>query len=178
MVRTVKSYTIAMHAYIAKGRLEAEGIPAYIADEHFVTLNWTISLAIGGVRVQVPLAYIEQAQQVISNLEQGEYETLDMHESLDDDLIQCPKCHSHETKPVDWLWKLSLVILILTHLPFPFSRHLHQCEKGHFLIAETEGGHPMYIHVFAFIFDLFLIIVIFNVIYYWGCKTYSCKPPF
>ena len=189
MITTIKTYTIAMDAYIAKGRLEAEGIPAYIADEHYITLDWTISVAIGGVRVQVPYAYIEQANQVISDLEQGEYEVTDTEEQLEhEEAIQpaithsstthCPKCNSDNTHPFDLLWKISLVFLILGHLPLPFSRHLHKCNNGHFWIATEERGHAMYVHIFAFILDAFLIIVFFSVLYYWSCKPYYCVAPF
>ena len=43
----------ATEAYLIKGGLAAEGIPAEVLDEHLVGINWLYSDAVGGVKVVV-----------------------------------------------------------------------------------------------------------------------------
>lgn len=54
----VSVHTIAMDAHIIKRRLEAEGIPAYLTDDQYITMDWMFSQALGGVKVRAPNAYI------------------------------------------------------------------------------------------------------------------------
>ena len=53
-------------AQLLRGRLEAEGIECFIPDEHMATQTWHLQGAIGGIRVQVRRADLEQAQQVLA----------------------------------------------------------------------------------------------------------------
>ena len=71
---TISTFTTATEAHIVKGRLEAEGIRTSIADEHLITVDWTMSLALGGVRLQVPAESVAQAQKIISELDSGSFE--------------------------------------------------------------------------------------------------------
>ena len=50
---TIARFDNIMEASIARARLDAEGIAAFLADEHTVSMNWLLSNAIGGVRLQV-----------------------------------------------------------------------------------------------------------------------------
>jgi len=40
-------------AHIAMGRLAAEGIDAWLADEHLVQTDWLYSIAVGGIKLRV-----------------------------------------------------------------------------------------------------------------------------
>ncbi len=40
-------------AHIAMGRLAAEGIESWLADEHLVQTDWLYSIAVGGIKLQV-----------------------------------------------------------------------------------------------------------------------------
>ena len=60
-------------AHILLGRLEAEGIPAFIADQQLVQTNRLWTIALGGVRLQVPEVLAQQAQAVITALREGRY---------------------------------------------------------------------------------------------------------
>ena len=68
---TVGSYTYPFEAHVARGRLEAEGIPAYVADEHTINMYSLYSVAMGGVRVQVPDEYAERARAILQSAEPG-----------------------------------------------------------------------------------------------------------
>jgi hypothetical protein len=50
MIVTVCTHT-AIEAYIVRGRLLAEGIPALVAFDQHVWANWSIPVALRGVRV-------------------------------------------------------------------------------------------------------------------------------
>lgn len=62
---TVAQYDQMPLAYIAKGRLEAEGIPCLIADENLVQADWFYSLAVGGIKVQVEEEFVSRARTVL-----------------------------------------------------------------------------------------------------------------
>ncbi len=50
---TVASYDIAAKAQLARNVLEAAGIPAVVTDQEIVAMDWLISNAVGGIKVQV-----------------------------------------------------------------------------------------------------------------------------
>jgi len=53
MLTTIASYSFPYEAHIARAKLESEGIPAFVADEHTISMQWLYSNALGGVRLQV-----------------------------------------------------------------------------------------------------------------------------
>jgi hypothetical protein len=125
---TVASFREASIAHIAKGKLEAEGIPAAIVDENLVQINWTLSHAIGGVKVQVPSDAVERAREILAK--DYEQELIDMGESFLEAIPEgvCPKCGSTSLSvPRYSLWSLvpSLVFL----LPIFFRRRRHMCNE-------------------------------------------------
>ena len=67
----IGAYSNPLEAHLAKGRLEAEGIPASLAHEHHVWANWVYSQAPGGVKVQVPAEYAERAARVLDAHNRG-----------------------------------------------------------------------------------------------------------
>ncbi|NOX42698.1 MAG: DUF2007 domain-containing protein [Gammaproteobacteria bacterium] len=62
---TVRAYNSPIEAYLAKGRLEVEGIPAYLAHENHVWVDWVYSQALGGVKVQVLAENAENASKIL-----------------------------------------------------------------------------------------------------------------
>jgi hypothetical protein len=50
---TVATFWNPAEAHVVRSRLEAEGIRAYLADEMTVTMDWLLSNAIGGIKLQV-----------------------------------------------------------------------------------------------------------------------------
>ena len=67
--------SIAMH--ILRARLEAEGIPARMADANMAQAYSTLSIAVGGVRVQVPLEFYDETRQIIADINSGALATTD-----------------------------------------------------------------------------------------------------
>ncbi|MGM0952606.1 MAG: DUF2007 domain-containing protein [Pseudomonadota bacterium] len=66
MLVTISRYSMPYEAHIARSRLDAEGIPAFVADEHTINMQWMYSNALGGVRLQVPEPYVEAAIEVLA----------------------------------------------------------------------------------------------------------------
>ena len=62
---TVRSFWTEVEAHLAKNRLEAEGIPAFLADETTVSTAWHLGNAVGGVKLQVAEPDAERATVVL-----------------------------------------------------------------------------------------------------------------
>jgi hypothetical protein len=62
-----------LEAEMLRGRLESEGIPAMVADTLTAQTNPFYKLAIGGVRVMVPEAYLAQAREIVRADARGDY---------------------------------------------------------------------------------------------------------
>ena len=78
---TVAQTFIPTDAYLIAARLEAEGIPAIVADSNFVQANTLLAIAAGGVRVRVPVSFAAEAQKVIEALNRGDFALSDDDES-------------------------------------------------------------------------------------------------
>lgn len=125
---TVACFPDAIQAHLARGRLEAEGIPALVADEHYVSANWMMSNAIGGVKVQVSERMATRAADVLRQLDAGEF-AIDDAERPDG---VCPRCGSAAIEIHTASWRLALLGLHLLQLPLPFRRSRHACRScGH-----------------------------------------------
>jgi len=52
-------------AHIAMGRLAAEGIESWLADEHLVQTDWLYSIAVGGIKLRVAEEDAERATKIL-----------------------------------------------------------------------------------------------------------------
>ncbi|HLT51569.1 MAG TPA: DUF2007 domain-containing protein [Arenibacter sp.] len=85
-------YTLATFEYVAdvqilKGRLESDGIPVFLRDEHTLNSDPMISHAIGGVKLQVYSSDRERAMEIYNEIRA--YATDDQG-----DLRICPNCRA------------------------------------------------------------------------------------
>ncbi len=136
--------TNPVEAHIIKGRLEAEGVSAAIVFQYHIWANWTLSVALGGVRVVVPLEQVDSARGIISAIDSGEYESM-LSGELQPSGLECPRCGSLETAPHAWLWKLALILVVYASLVFPYTSHLYSCDNcKHSWIAHTQRPHPLF----------------------------------
>lgn len=62
---TIASYENALEAEIVKGRLESEGIQAFLSNSHTVGMDWTLSQAVGGVVLSVLRDDAERAAHIL-----------------------------------------------------------------------------------------------------------------
>jgi hypothetical protein len=71
---TVAQFDMLPDARIAQGRLAAEGIPAYLADENLVQTDWLYSIAVGGIKLRVEPEYAERARRILATDYSGDLE--------------------------------------------------------------------------------------------------------
>lgn len=69
---TVASFDFLPQAEIARGRLLAEGIECRLADEHLVQTDWLYSIAVGGIKLQVPARDAERALAILDRDDSAE----------------------------------------------------------------------------------------------------------
>lgn len=126
---TINSYSEPLEAHIVKGRLEAEGIPTYIAHEHHISVAWYLSNALGGVKIQVHKQDYKKAINILKSLRNGEFEEELKKETKVSESNICPNCGS-----ANCLSKFSLPLLFLVWfsiglavIVFPIHRNKHTC---------------------------------------------------
>ena len=121
---TVASFSFPHEAHLAQSRLEAEGIPVFIADEHTINMQWLYSNALGGVKVQVPAQFHDQAKEILaqdlSDLVDAEFE-----ESQE----TCPRCGSTELEPYTKGKKPAYLVFLLLGFPLFFYKHGYKCSE-------------------------------------------------
>lgn len=84
----VKAFDNPIEAHLLKTKLESEGIPCFLKDEHIISLNPLYNYAVGGIKLMIRSADLEAAQAIIQEIDQAP--------SLDenDQQITCPQCGS------------------------------------------------------------------------------------
>lgn len=68
---TLGRYSLPFEAHLDRSRLESEGIDTFVADEHTVNMQWMLSNAIGGVRLQVQEDDLYRARQILAEDRSG-----------------------------------------------------------------------------------------------------------
>ena len=98
MLTTLTTFREPWQAHLLRTRLEAEGIPASVAHDQHIWVNWPISNAIGGAKVQIPGDEIEHARQVMDRCASGHYkaELVALFGDLDD--VACSNCGSQDLR--------------------------------------------------------------------------------
>lgn len=128
---TVGSFTGPLEAHLAKGRLEAEGIPVFIAHENHIWANWVYSHALGGVKLQVAREFAEEAKKILHHHLRGDYEHTLREQFPDLEERKCPKCGSKEFK--SRLPFVTVLLIVLTfgllNIIFPLRRDNYLCSK-------------------------------------------------
>ncbi len=109
MLATVSTQITAIEAHIVASRLRHEGIPSSLGAEHLVWMKWSVSVALGGVRVQVPPSCYSKAKMVVNRINTGEYvEELNTPELISQE-TQCPACSSTKAIPLRWSERIALL---------------------------------------------------------------------
>ena len=97
---------------------------------HHIRMYWPLSFALGGVRLQVPLAHMTLAFEIIHSVTNGEYEA-QLGADLDASLGEiCPLCGSRRIKS-RMPWDLLVFVFIcffMAGVIFPIRREQHECQ--------------------------------------------------
>jgi predicted Zn-ribbon and HTH transcriptional regulator len=121
----VAAYGNPIEAHLTRCRLEAEGIEAFVADEHIVAVQWLYSAAVGGVKVRVRARDWEQARRVLLTTARrsrsARFITDDLHAP------RCPRCGSLEVQK-RFARRLTFASAMLFGFPLPLLRRRARCK--------------------------------------------------
>ncbi len=123
---TVRRYRDMAEAYTGRSLLESAGIPAWIADEHLVRMDWFYSNLVGGMRLQVDERDEAAAREI---LEEEAPETIPYGEEEVYVQPTCPKCGSAEITLGSGTERgRSLLALYVLSIPVPPQQAAWHCE--------------------------------------------------
>ena len=120
---TIASYSFPHEAHVAKANLDSAGIPAFIADEHTINMQWLFSNALGGVRIKVPVQYAQQAQEILAQ----DFSHLLEEEFGEEIEEKCSKCGSTNVKSYTKGKKPAFLVFLLLGFPLFFYQHGTKC---------------------------------------------------
>lgn len=69
---TVAHYMVPTEAYLIRGCLQSCGVPTEVVDDQHIQANLLIAPALGGVRVQVPAPFVDEAKALLEAHARGE----------------------------------------------------------------------------------------------------------
>ena len=127
---TLASYRDVIEANVVRSRLESEGIPCFLADEHLVQMNWLYSDAIGGVKLQVVESDVEEAMRIL----RGNPELAGFGLGGSDGLKveDCLACGSEDVVMDKMPRRLLFLSWLLLGVPILFLKRRWRCEAcGH-----------------------------------------------
>jgi len=135
---TIRQFRDLPEALLAKGSLESAGIECSLADDNLVRLDWFISNFIGGIKLNVRAADVENAQQLLDEpILEGLYvQGVGLYEQP-----RCPNCRSLDVNFQELDRPIAYMSAFL-RVPMPVQRPAWRC---HACDAEweddgSEGG--------------------------------------
>jgi hypothetical protein len=124
MLITIARFSYVHEAHLAKLKLDAVDIPAYVADANLISMNWFFSNAVGGVKLQVPAEFDARARQI---LEQDFSADVQAEDPSTQDC--CSACGSTNFQTFRSGEPLAAVSILLAGFPLWFSRSGYRCES-------------------------------------------------
>lgn len=123
----IGSFQYLAEANIIKGRLEAEGVEVFIADNFTIDTDPLVSNAIGGVKLYVYTTQLDRAQTILNEIKRF---------SIDNEgnPVTCTKCGSTEievgTTIKDPKSLFSFIFILLSGWLLPFYiKHKYRCNN-------------------------------------------------
>lgn len=120
----VASFSFPHEAQIARASLESAGIPATIADEHTINMQWLYSHAIDGVKVLVPTEHERDAKAILAT---------DFSAAVDaecgSDKMVCVSCGSSNIAPFTRGKVPVYIVFLLIGFPLFFYQHGLKCSS-------------------------------------------------
>lgn len=116
----IATYSFPHEAQLARSKLEAFDIPAFVLDEHTINMHWLYSDAFGGVKLAVPRSEVENALQLLQ-----EDAAL---EELDEPPLICKHCGSHHLHACTQGKKPAFIVFLLLGFPLFFYKRGLCCE--------------------------------------------------
>ena len=122
---TIRQFRDLPEALLAKGSLESAGIECFLADENLVRLDWFISNFIGGIKLNVRVADVENARKILDEpILEGLYvQGVGLYEQP-----RCPKCRSLDVNFQELDRPIAYMSAFL-RLPMPVQRPAWRCHE-------------------------------------------------
>ena len=126
-MQTIKTFDNAIDAHLMKTKLESEGIFCYLADEHIIGINPLMSVALGGIKLNVAQEHVEQALKILQ--ESAESPLSDEFNRI----LICPTCGSTQllnniSHPKGFLAKIATVFSFLTATMPIYTQKSYLCK--------------------------------------------------
>jgi hypothetical protein len=93
---TLTTFDNTIEAHIVKGLLESENIRVFMVGEQFSSAQLFFNAGLTNIYLQVPAEQLTQAQQLLANYKNGEFEQ-PLTEDFNLAAAACPQCGSTET---------------------------------------------------------------------------------
>ena len=127
MLVTIRRYSFPYEAQIARAKLDSEGIPAFIADENTINMQWLYSNALGGVRLQVPEPFAARA---IALLDADFSDSVERQQG--DDAVPCERCGSCNTEAYQQRKRWAFLVFLGLDFPLFPVKNTQRCRDcGH-----------------------------------------------
>lgn len=139
---TAAAFGRPVDAHLARTRLEAEGIEAFVADEHIVSVHWLCSPAVGGVKVRVWAPDLERARSLLE-IPRPRHSARFVTDDLD--ASRCPRCGSLEVEE-RFSRRLTFASALLFGFPLPLLGRRARCGTcgSHWRLGASSGeGVPV-----------------------------------
>jgi len=111
-VVTLQHFRDIPEALLAKGKLESAGIRCVLADGNLVRMDWLLSNAIGGIRLQVAEPDVEAAKALLEEPIPPDFTEEEVGEPYEQP--RCPRCYSLDIafERIDRFWTYGLWLLL------------------------------------------------------------------
>jgi hypothetical protein len=121
---TIRQFRDLPEALLARGSLESSGIECFLADENLVRLDWFISNFIGGIKLNVRAADVENARRLLDEpILEGLYvQGIGLYEQP-----RCPKCQSLDVNFQELDRPIAYMSAFL-RMPMPVQRPAWHCQ--------------------------------------------------
>jgi hypothetical protein len=122
---TIRQFRDLPEALLAKGSLESSGIECFLADDNLVRLDWFISNFIGGIKLNVRAADVENAQKLLDEpILEGLYvQGVGLYEQP-----RCPNCQSLDVNFQELDRPIAYMSAFL-RVPIPVQRPAWRCHE-------------------------------------------------
>lgn len=115
---TVGWYLNPIEAEIARGLLESAGIPVFLHSKEHSQIDWPMTLALGGIRLQVPPSVAADAADILGSVQA---------EPKNESESSCPRCGSRDVISQKRSWRIAFLAVHVLNIPLPFKSQQKKC---------------------------------------------------
>ncbi len=125
-MKLLKTFDNPIEAHLLKTKLESEGIHCVLIDENIVSLDPLYNIAVGGIKLMVPLESFVEAKNVVAEINHTPFT------DSADNIIVCPQCESKNItyfRTFPGLKGFLSILSILFFMNYPiFFRYIYKCK--------------------------------------------------